>query len=280
MKVVLTHVYNESYLLKWWIPHHQKRFDHGIIIDYNSNDGTRELVKELAPNWEIINSRYDMFAAVNNTNEMTEHEKLVQEKYPGAWMISLTATEFFIGDTSKLTHQTQPQDLYVPCDVMVSTVEEMFVEPDPNISLVYQRTHGIPLEFNETTRYNWAASKFDRACADAGLNNVMSQRLMRALHNFKYDYLSRLGPGRHAWKQPVHDFRIFWYGFNPITENYIKRKLAVQTKIPNSDVQVGFGVGSLVDRNGYMQRLKFHQDFGLIDLSETVNRLEGDKYKA
>ena len=278
MKIVLTHVYNESYLLKWWIPHHQKRFDHGIIIDYNSTDDTRELVKELAPNWEFIDSQYKMFGAVDNTNEMTFYEKLVQEKYPGAWMISLTATEFFVGDTSKLI-PSSPQDLYVACDIMVAKPEEMFVEPDSSISLIYQRSHGIPLEFNENTRNNWAASKFDRACAAAGLNSVMSQRLMRALHNFEYDYLQRLGPGRHAWSEPSPDFRIFWYGFSPITEGSIKRKLAVQNKIPQTDVQVGFGVGSLVNRDSYMQRVKFNQEFGLVDLNETVVRLEGDKYR-
>lgn len=279
MKVVLTHVYNESYLLNWWIPHHKKRFDHGIIIDYNSTDNTKELVKKLAPDWEIIPSRNAMFGAEDNTIEVTDIERQVQERFPGAWMIALTATEFFIGDTSKLIQDDKQHDLYIACDIMVATKHEMFVEPDLDKPLIEQRFHGIPLEWNERTRNNMMASKFDTACVQAGANHIMSQRMMRALHNFSYDYIPNIGFGRHAWKEPVDDFRIFWYGYSPLTEELIKRKLAVQTKIPQSDISRGFGISNILDRNLYMRKFMFHQNFGLSDLSETIYRLEGDKYK-
>jgi len=278
MKIALTHVYNESYLLKWWIPHHKKRFDHGVIVDYNSTDGTRELVKQLAPDWEYIQSRNAMFGAEDNTLEMTDIEWNLQKRYPGAWMISLTATEFFIGDTSKLAQDDKQHDLYVACDIMVSSLNEAFIEPDPEKPLIEQRFHGIPLEWNERTKNNMMVSKFDTACIQAGANHIMSQRMMRALHNFSFDYIKNVGAGRHAWKEPVDDFRIFWYGYSPLTEELIKRKLQVQTKIPKSDVMRGMGISNILDRDLYLRKYKFHLDFGLVDLRETISRLEGDKY--
>lgn len=278
MKIVLTHVYNESYLLKWWIPHHKKRFDHGIIIDYNSTDGTRELVKQLAPDWEIISSRNEMFGAEDNTREVTDIEYALQEKYPGAWMITLTATEFFIGDTSKLVQEDKQHDLYVPCDIMVATKDEILLEPDPTEPLIHQRYHGIPLEWNDITRNNMMASKFDTACIQAGANHIMSQRMMRALHNFSYDYVSNIGFGRHAWKEPTEDFRIFWYGYSPLTENLIKRKLAVQTKIPESDIRKGHGISNILNEDLYLRKYKFHLDFGLTDLRDTIVKLEGNRF--
>ena len=53
-KTVLTHFYNEEYLLPWWLSHHKKIFDHGILIDYHSTDRSREIIKAICPTWEII----------------------------------------------------------------------------------------------------------------------------------------------------------------------------------------------------------------------------------
>lgn len=279
MNVVLTHVYNEEYLLNWWLPHHKKRFDHGIIVDYKSTDNTRNLVKKMVPNWELVTSKHDLFGAVDNTLEIMELENSIQSRFPKAWMITLTVTEFFIGNTGILKHKNINENLYVPCDIMVSTRKEMFVEPDPNLPLINQRTKGIPLEYNEHTKHNMMASKFDSACVAAGLNGVMSQRMMRSLHNYSFNYFPTLGPGRHAWNTPTKDFRIFWYGFSPITEKLISRKLQIKERIPQSDIAAGMGVASMVDRDSYLYKLKFHQNFGLMDLKDTVNKLEGNLYK-
>lgn len=33
---VLMHIYNEEYLLPFWLNHHKNIFDHGVIVNYDS----------------------------------------------------------------------------------------------------------------------------------------------------------------------------------------------------------------------------------------------------
>ena len=37
--------YNEEYLLPWWLAHHTKLFDHGILINKGSTDRSVEICK-------------------------------------------------------------------------------------------------------------------------------------------------------------------------------------------------------------------------------------------
>ena len=62
-KTVLSHIYNEEYLLPLWLNHHKKHFDHGIIIDYNSTDHSVEIIREICPTWEVHTSKNRDFDA-------------------------------------------------------------------------------------------------------------------------------------------------------------------------------------------------------------------------
>ena len=42
---VISHFYNEEYLLPWWLAHHTKLFDHGILINKGSTDRSVEICK-------------------------------------------------------------------------------------------------------------------------------------------------------------------------------------------------------------------------------------------
>ena len=53
-KTVVTHFFNEEYLLPWWLEHHKKYFDHGVMIDYNSTDSSVEIIKKICPTWTIV----------------------------------------------------------------------------------------------------------------------------------------------------------------------------------------------------------------------------------
>ena len=46
MKSIISHFYNEEYLLPWWLNHHKKYFDYGLMIDYNSPDISVEVIKD------------------------------------------------------------------------------------------------------------------------------------------------------------------------------------------------------------------------------------------
>ena len=49
-KTCLIHIYNEEYLLPFWLNHHKDIFDDIIIIDYNSTDKSLEICKEISQN--------------------------------------------------------------------------------------------------------------------------------------------------------------------------------------------------------------------------------------
>ena len=61
MKIVLCHFFNEEHLLPWWLDHHKKIFDHGIMINYHSTDRSCEIIKEICPTWQIRPSRNEYF---------------------------------------------------------------------------------------------------------------------------------------------------------------------------------------------------------------------------
>lgn len=56
-KTIISHFYNEEYLLPWWLMHHTKIFDHGILINRGSTDRSVEICKLFAPNWEVRDSK-------------------------------------------------------------------------------------------------------------------------------------------------------------------------------------------------------------------------------
>lgn len=46
---VISHFYNEEYLLPWWLNHHKNIFDNGILINYGSTDKSVEIIKSICP---------------------------------------------------------------------------------------------------------------------------------------------------------------------------------------------------------------------------------------
>ena len=109
-KLIVSHIYNEEYMLPWWLQHHRKYFDHGIIIDYHSTDNSREIIKQYCPTWEIVTSRNVEYNEVEMQKEIFEYERNYDESW---WKACLNVTEFLIGDFQSLTN-TQGV-LFVPC---------------------------------------------------------------------------------------------------------------------------------------------------------------------
>jgi hypothetical protein len=54
---VISHIFNEEYLLPFWLEYHSTIFDHGIIIDYCSTDNSLSIIKKFCPSWTIIKTR-------------------------------------------------------------------------------------------------------------------------------------------------------------------------------------------------------------------------------
>ena len=193
-------------------------------------------------------------------------------------MITLNVTEFLIGNTRKLLTSFKSQkpvrvQKLIPCDVMIDTELQKFTEPDPNVSLVKQRTFGMPMDYSEDTVYNaYAGSRDFQAIED---NVMYDNRKMRSMHNFPLNYFetSVWRAGRHYWGTPCEDFRILWYGYSPFTEDLIQRKLAIQTQIPEADKAVGNGGQHLLNRDMAIARYEWHRQFA-VELKPIIDELE------
>ena len=132
---IISHIYNEEYLLPYWLNHHKKYFRHGIIIDYCSTDSSIEIIKSICPSWEIVKTRNSDFDAKNIDEEVMDIEKTI-----GGPRICLNTTEFLVGDYSKIRNE-----LIIPSVVMVDKVNE----GSEFSNLLDDRTNGIPYDKNQ-----------------------------------------------------------------------------------------------------------------------------------
>lgn len=206
-KTILTHFFNEEYLLPWWLKHHKDKFDWGVCINYASTDRSVEIIKDICPKWTVVDSINDMFDARLCDQEVIKYEKQI----PG-WKTTLNVTEFLVGDFSILNDEPD-QELIIPCNVMVDCDEAQ--PPLVNKPLIEQKHFGI--HFND---------------------NGIKLRRPRCIHN-KMEINYPLG--RHYEKHDCEDLQVCWFGWSPYTSSMIKRKLQIQNKIPESDKAQGFG---------------------------------------
>ena len=44
---IISHFYNEEYLLPFWLNHHKKYFTNAIMIDYDSTDNSVDIIKKI-----------------------------------------------------------------------------------------------------------------------------------------------------------------------------------------------------------------------------------------
>jgi len=90
MATAIMTFYNEEYYLPWWIKHHSKLFDNGILIDYHSTDRSYEICKDLCPpHWKIVKSMYDDFDPFTLDLEFQFYESTVS-----GFKMPLTTAEF------------------------------------------------------------------------------------------------------------------------------------------------------------------------------------------
>jgi hypothetical protein len=202
MKTVVSHFYNEEYLLPFWLQHHKKYFDHGIMINYASTDESVNIIKKICPEWEIVDSENEYFEAQAVDNEVMKIESKIN-----GWKIALNTTEFLIGNMDILTDDNNLRQIIIPCHMMVDTEETEFTEIKN--SLIRERKFGI-------------------------LHSKNNVRSARSIHNFNVVY----SLGRHFRNLPVTtELNILYYGFCPLNETTLNRKLQIKNKLsPDSPI--------------------------------------------
>lgn len=244
MKTVITHFFNESYLLPWWLEHHKKMFDMGILIDYHSTDDSVEIIKSICPHWQIFTSGFSHFDAENCDYEVEFYERQIT-----GYRIALTTTEFLVGNIDKLTLDTTARvQWYVPC--IRFTDWDLERQLDRSMPLWTQLKNGLDYK------------KYPEA------------NLCRSLHNFndiKYK------TGRHYTPYNTEDCIIFHYAHCIVGQPMLDRRLQIQHKISQRDKEKKLGSHHYVDNNGLnLANLKHMHDtwlnVGSEDLSYIVNK--------
>lgn len=217
--IVLSHVWNESFLMPYWLRHHMRIFDHGIIINYSCTDDTIDIIRGMT-DWDVIPARYDYFGAIETDNHIEDLEQQIVKRFgPDTWKIALNTTEFLFHDDVKgVLEQQEGNDVKAYGVVMVDHPEQRhdsLESPD----LFSQKFFG----------------RFD----------LQHQRLLHKRPKGNYS------AGRHNWKDEgatplIEDMFLLWFGWSPI--EYVKeRKLQIQKRIPEHDRANGRGWHHFMD---------------------------------
>ena len=215
---LISHVFNEEYLLPLWLNHHKDMFDNIIIIDYDSTDNSLKICKEIYPNCKIIRSRNRQFDAHEIDKEVMDIENSIE-----GIKIVLNVTEFLICKTSI-------QDIFAngenPISYSINSVS-------PYSSTHYTIMNNYELFkilLNHNTVYH-------------------SDRGARYIHNF---FNGKYTVGRHYTHNksiPTDKAYIIWFGCFPINDQLIKRKLQIQTRMPESDKEIGLGIQHITNKD-------------------------------
>jgi len=212
-KTIISHFYNEEYLLPWWLEHHKNYFDHGIMINYASTDNSVSIIKQICPNWEIVNSRNQFFDA-----RLIDEEVMDIESTVSGWKTCLNTTEFLVGDYSILNDSLN-QEHIVPCFIMTDTQPE--IQPVYDIPLIEQKHHGIHYYGRDPLA-----------------------RRPRLIHNKRQ---VEYPLGRHYPDYNTDKLKVLWYGWSPFNKKTLNRKLQIQNRIPETDRVRGFGSQHIAD---------------------------------
>jgi len=217
MVTVLSHFYNEEYLLPWWLKQHKKIFDHGILVNYNSTDRSVEIIKEICPTWQIVDSENSEFCAVSCDQEIMK----LENEIPG-YKICLNTTEMLV--KNKYTDEDKKLEDYLSRDQSCyPIIRANIVDENPLIEVTHED------DLIEIKNYGVLGS--------VGLHPPH-----RYLHNHPN---GQYGVGRHYVSLPLSysdiPYTIYWYGFAPWNEKLISRKTQIKDKIPAQNKLSGMG---------------------------------------
>lgn len=200
---VITHFYNEEYLLPWWLLHHTKLFDYGILINRGSTDLSVEICRKFAPHWEIYDSNVREFDTVLVDEEVMDVEKTVR-----GWKMTLNSTEFLCCKNKVEFFNTLnnfgKQMYAIRTILMIDPSYNYYPDPSYMSPLIYQRYHGnIP-----QNPHIWGDWRF--------------------IHKFES---GKYGPGRHfsahEYIQCPYNAFILKFYLSPWTDAMKKRKLQI-----------------------------------------------------
>jgi hypothetical protein len=217
----IIHIYNEEYLLPFWLNHHKNIFDKIIIINYHSTDNSINICKEIIPNCEIITTRNNCFEAQLVDNEVMD----IENKYEG-FKICLNITEFLVTYGKNIK------------EILNQYLNEKIMLKIPAY---------IPISLNKYYPKN-NEELFKNLCnedvkfANDLTTKINIERGCRYLHNH---INGNYTVGRHGTlnnEKYFNEFIILTLYFYPNNEYFMKRKMQIKSKIPQSDINIQRGI--------------------------------------
>ena len=247
MRTVICHFYNEEYLLPWWLKHHRCIFDHGIMINHGSTDRSVEIIRDLTPTWQLVNSTLTHFDAL-----LTDFEVMQYERHVSGWKIALNVTEFLMVSKplpliEKKITEMELKGFSLFGMIMVDATPNTSYDKD--IPLPLQCVHGI--DDNDVQ----------------GIDEREKIGLQEQIYRNRFYHCDSDGqymPGRHQSYHPHSHFRlregmIFYFANAPWNAEMKSRKLQIRSKINTNEIYQNWGLKHLHSLEFYQEEfLKLH----------------------
>ncbi len=245
MRAVISHFYNEEYLLPWWLAHHVDLFDTGILIDHGSTDRSVEIARELAPHWRVVNSRLTEFDAALTDLEVSNHEWDLSP----CWKIALNVTEFLlpVRPLSEIEEElTEKGRAGCACSGFIMVDEDPGHAPTQDRPLVLQKHWGLD---------DNAETVADRR-ADLGLPTFIARNRFYHSNTTGLYTVGRHSSGHPDYAYRSRDLLIFHYGFAPWTDEGMRRKTHHAHRMATADIARGWGTQHLLSQDDWTAQFR------------------------
>jgi hypothetical protein len=254
---LITHIYNEEYLLPFWLNHHKSMFDDLIIVDYESTDSSLDICKSIWPNCKIIGTINRYFDAHKVDAEIMDIEKDIN----GIKLV-LNTTEFLF------TH-LPIKDIFkkygaVNTCLAVNTITPYYTNPIyPNdMNNLIDILLKPEIRYIQNDRFGISAFRF--------LHNYVTGAYDVGRHNTGHTYTV------------TNDLQLMWLGFFPWNEHIKKRKLQIKDNMTQKDKEMKLGYQHLftLEQMEELLHTKYSQGRQLKDINiHLYNMISKVRYK-
>ena len=268
--ILITHFYNEEALLTQWIRHHAPLFHCAVLIDYNSTDKSRDIIRREAPDsWNLVTSQNREFGAMAIDQEVAGYENSFDNNH---WRLALTTTEFLVATGLRRKENSIFDDLRdakairIPSLTSVDREEERLARNDISTAILRQQN----LVYFQTGESSVLTKEEEHY-----VNNHYN-RFMHCVRDFTNPYFI----GRHEFrhKSVAKNMHIIKYVYGPFPD-FFSRKLQIKTRIPESDKQYNFGHQHMIEFEQLDSDYKRKQLLPLIHIDdESFQKEYFDKY--
>ena len=260
---VISHIFNEEYLLPFWLEYHSLICDNGIIIDYCCTDNSINIIKKFCPHWKIIKTRnINLDGSPNFDAALVDLEVMDIEKTVSGFKIVLNVTEWLLfSDSSQnimnslnptICYHIEPyscinptQDIYpLSCIDFLKKITKIIKLTDRGFRMFHNKP---ALDYSHGRHYRMSALPSSTRNVDADITQ----------------------------NQIATNMCILWTGYYPFNQSVIHRKLQIQKNIPKTDVIMGRGHQHITNYTKCMSEfnIKINNSIVLYNFPQIYNML-------